>query len=92
MKQQEKLVTAAARWRGKAAPEVAAPAAAAAAAAAAGGGGVAAGVAAVAANEDAAAPRASAVGRPRGRPACAGVRVCCKREEKNRPNCTLAVI
>ena len=88
MKQQEKLVTAAARWRGKAAPEVAAPAAAAA-----GGGGVAAaGVAAVAANEDAAAPRASAVGRPRGRPTCAGVRVCCKREEKNRPNCTLAVI
>ena len=88
MKQHGKLVTAAARWRGKAAPEVAAPAAAAA-----GGGGVAAaGVAAVAANEDAAAPRASAVGRPRGRPACAGVRVCCKREEKNRPNCTLAVI
>ena len=89
MKQQEKLVTAAARWRGKAAPEVAAPAAAAAAG---GGGAAAAGVAAVAANEDAAAPRASAVGRPRGRPACAGVRVCCKREEKNRPNCTLAVI
>ena len=91
MKQHGKLVTAAARWRGKAAPEVAAPAAAAAAAA--GGGGVAAaGVAAVAANEDAAAPRASAVGRPRGRPACAGVQICCKREEKNRPNCTLAVI
>ena len=91
MKQQEKFATAAARWRGKAAPEVAAPAAAAAAAAA-GRGGVAAGVAAVAANEDAAAPRASAVGRPRGRPACAGVRVCCKREEKNRPNCTWIVI
>ena len=90
MKQQEKLVTAAARWRGKAAPEVAAPAAAAAAAA--GRGGVAAGVAAVAAHEDAAAPRASAVGRPRGRPACAGVRVCCKREDKNRPNCTWIVI
>ena len=39
MKQHGKLVTAAARWRGKAAPEVAAPAAAAGAAAGGGGGG-----------------------------------------------------